>query len=170
MLYVLQELAVPGGLHVSGIAPEDPELAQAFLGIVSIYSRQRQYFVNLLAGLPVSGHGLGFGAVSQARLEAHPSLSYPADEFAVHLTRRTAPFPPVKDELGFDRINKLGVDTAGGHDIQGILAGCPVLVKGRRGFYFEGSMLLLTASPGRQHVLPIPVVGLGTGPGGGKLL
>ena len=170
MLYVLQELAVPGGLHVSGIAPEDPELAKAFLGIVSVYSRQRQHFVNLLAGLPVSGHGLGFGAVSQARLEAYPSLSYPADEFAVHLTGWAAPFPPVKDELGSDRINKFGVDTAGGHDIQGILAGCPVLVKGRRGLYFEGRMLLLTASPGRQHVLPIPVVGLGTGPGGGKLL
>lgn len=148
MFYVLQELAVPGGLHVPGIAPEDPELSEAFLGIVAIYSRQRQHLVNLLTGLPVSGHGLGFGAVTQPRLEAYPSLSYPADEFAVYLAGRAAPFPPVKDELGFDRINKLGVDTAGGHDVHSILAGCPVLVKGRGGLYFEGRMLLLVASPG----------------------
>jgi hypothetical protein len=37
---VLQEFAVPGGLEVSGVAPEHPEFTQPFLGVGALNIRQ----------------------------------------------------------------------------------------------------------------------------------
>jgi hypothetical protein len=117
MFYVLQEFTVPRCLKVTRIAPEHAKFSKPVHGVGAVNVRQGQHLKDLLTGLPVACHGPRLRAVPQACLKAHPSLSNPADKFAVDLFGRSAAFAPVQNKLRSHRVNELKIDAITCHYI-----------------------------------------------------
>ena len=89
-----------------------------------------------------------------------PAPAHMFDEPTVHLFRRATPLAPVEDEFSSHRFRKDDVDICLRQNIERVLAGCPVAVKGRRCGDLEGvcawlfRFLSLGVSPKGENVLP----------------
>ena len=89
-----------------------------------------------------------------------PAPAHMFDEATVHLFRRAAPLAPVEDEFSSHRFRKDDVDVCLRQNVERVLAGCPVAVKGRRCGDLEGvctwlfRFLSLGVSPKGENVLP----------------
>ena len=89
-----------------------------------------------------------------------PAPAHMFDEATVHLFRRATPLAPVEDEFSSHRFRKDDVDVCLRQNVERVLAGCPVAVKGRRSADLEGvcfcllRFLLLCVSPTGKNVLP----------------
>ena len=82
------------------------------------------------------------------------------DEAAVHLFWRATPLTPVEDELSPNRFRKEEVDACLRQNVERVLAGCPVAVKGRWRCDLKGEcawllcFLPLGVSPAGENVMP----------------
>ena len=89
-----------------------------------------------------------------------PAPAHMLDEATVHLLWRAASLTPVEDELSSHRFRKDNVDVCLRQNIERVLTGCPVAVKGRRCADLEGvcarlfRFLPLGVSPTGENVLP----------------
>ena len=146
VFHMLQEFAVPGCVGLVAVAPVYDELGQQRPGEFGVDVRHAQDVEDIFRGLPVVGNALGFSAVLQAGAVFRPLDTDVLDKFRVQLLRRRTPFAPVQDELRYRFVDKLPVDAAALHDLQGIQAGAPAVVQpGGRGAESLGLALLVVA-------------------------
>ena len=151
--YVLQELAVPGCVHLPAVAPVDDELRQQAAGEVLVDVRHPEDVVHVFRRLPVIADRRGLAAPADAGSIACPLQPDVLDKAGVQFPGRIAALAPVEHELGDRVLDEGPVHPAPGHDIHGVLAGPPGIGQ-RRGLGPEGlRLLLLVAPPGAGHVL-----------------
>jgi len=123
-------------------------------------ARQPQCLKNGRIGLPVARNPRRFRAVMHLAGVLEPAPAHMLDEATVHLFWRAAAFTPVEDELRSHRFRKDDIDVCLRQNVERVLAGCPVAVKGCRCADFEGvcaclfRFLPLGVSPTGENVLP----------------
>ncbi len=99
-------------------------------------------------GMPVAGHSSGFGAVTKSCAIARPALPNKSDKLAIDLFWRPTAFAPVENELRANSVDELGVDPSLRHDIHGIWARLPLIIKSRGLVDLKGLMRALLPAPG----------------------
>jgi len=123
-------------------------------------TRQPQSLIHGGIGFPVARNSGGLGAVMHLAGVLQPAPPHMLDEATVHLFWRATPLTPVEDELSSHRFRKDDVDVRLRQNIERVLAGCPVAVKGSRCGDLEGvsvgllRFLPLGVAPTGENVLP----------------
>ena len=123
-------------------------------------ARQPQGLIHRGIGFPVARNARGLGAVMHLAGVLQPAPAYMLDEATVHLFWRAAPLTPVQNEFSPHRFRKDDVDVCLRQNIERVLTGCPVAVKGCRRADLEGvcarllRLLPLSVSPTGENVLP----------------
>ena len=118
-----------------------------------VNTRQTQGVVNRRVGLPIAVNTTGFRTVLHLARMSQPAASHMLNESAINLFGGATALTPIQHELRPDRVGKRPVDAGLSQNFQGVLAGLPVLAKGRRRTDFEAVVLRLPGPPLRQYVL-----------------
>ena len=130
------------------------------MGIGLFDARQPQGLIHRGVGLPVARNARGLCAVTHLAGVLQPTPAHMLDEATVDLFWRAAAFTPVEDELSSHRFRKNNVDVCLRKNIERVLAGCPVAIKGRPCADLKGvcarllRFLPLGVSPPGENVLP----------------
>ena len=125
-------------MHLITVHPVHHKFREQSLRIGRFDARQPQGLIHRGIGFPVARNARGLGAVMHLAGVLEPAPAHMLDEATVHLFWRAAPLTPVEDELSSHRFRKDDVDICLRQNIERVLAGCPVAVKGRRCADFEG--------------------------------
>jgi hypothetical protein len=109
-LDVLQEFAVPRGMHFVTVDPVHHKLWQERTGVLLRDTGQTERFIYRRVGLPVSGNACGLRTVVHLAGVFKPPPAYMFDKTGIHFFGRTAALAPIQDEFRPDRFGKHNVD------------------------------------------------------------
>ena len=138
------------------------------MGIGLFDARQPQGLIHRGVGLPVARNARRFCAVMHLASVLQPAPAHVLDEATVDLFRWATPLTPIEDEFSSHRFCKDDVDVCLRQNIERVLTGCPVAVKGCRRCDLESMcgglfrFLTLGVSPTGENVLPKLGVSLAT--------
>ena len=157
---MLQKFTVPRGVYLIAVHPVHHKFGEQGLSFGLFDARQSQRFINRGVGFPVARNPRWLGAVMHLTGVLQPASANMFDEATVDLSWRTASLTPVEDKFCPHRFRKDDIDVCLRQNIECVLAGCPVAVKGYGSADLEGvcsrlsRFLHLSISPASQNVLP----------------